>query len=554
MTWSTAYMQGVMPFLWFYLAGFVLAAAVFLPLAALRRHLAPVVLLLVGRQVFAVLVEKFVPAQSAQPSWAVIGHFAFFIGMVHYIYVAAREYFDRFTNRRRRHSSLLRWIAYGTVMAISATAYLEFTQGNVNFGIGIASVAAVIGFALQETLANLFAGLTLEADPPFRVGDWIQGDNFIGEVVDITWRATRLRTFEQDTLVIPNRQLANAMIVNWTTPVRHHGVHLTLGAAYGDAPGRVKEALLTALRDCDGVLADPAPEIYTQAYGDFAVGYDLLFFLQDYKDQLRIKDRVLSRVWYQFRRDGIRIPFPIRDVNFQVQSARERQAEAERETARKIDILRGVVLLKNFPEEDLVYLAGQAHFHRYWKGETVIRQGDVPCFLSILVDGTAHVLLRTGDIDAGDRDLVMHCIDADGKEHTEVKEAAIQKSENPGAITRVPPMEVVVRDGYAEVSTLKPGDFFGEISVLLGQEASATVRSAAELLLLVVDREAFTEVLKKHPESQEAVCNLISKRVRYLHHITKLAQDQRVDVAEEPRTLLSHLRKFLRLTDDRLVR
>ena len=115
--------------------------------------------------------------------------------------------------------------------------------------------AVVIGLALQDTLGNLFAGLAIQIEKPFRVGDWVTIGGQDGLVSEITWRATKMRTKAGNFVVVPNSVLAKDTITNYSEPTRAMRLHVEVGASYEVPPNLVKSVIRAALRN--------APEIRT---------------------------------------------------------------------------------------------------------------------------------------------------------------------------------------------------------------------------------------------------------------------------------------------------
>jgi small-conductance mechanosensitive channel len=187
-----------------------------------------------------------------------------------------------------------------------------------------AVLTAVIGFALQETLGNIFSGLTLQISRPFESGDWVRVADKVGRVHGVGWRATTIVTRAHEWLDIPNPQLAKDLLFNYGSHVVADEVSIGLG--YGEPPNRVREVILGVLRDVPDVLRHPEPEILAWEFGDYAIRYRIKYWLADYGLSEQIHDRVVSSLWYALRRYGIEIPFPIRTL---VLSQERRVEESE---------------------------------------------------------------------------------------------------------------------------------------------------------------------------------------------------------------------------------
>lgn len=137
-----------------------------------------------------------------------------------------------------------------------------------------ALLTAVIGLSLQETLGNLIAGLAIQIQQPFTVGDWIQYDSeprHIGKVQEINWRATTLVTLDEVEIIVPNGFLAKAPLKNFTRPTDVVRRNVYVHAGYEVPPRKVHEIILDAVRDSPGVLAEPPPTVVTNTFADSGV-------------------------------------------------------------------------------------------------------------------------------------------------------------------------------------------------------------------------------------------------------------------------------------------
>ena len=122
-----------------------------------------------------------------------------------------------------------------------------FPQVNLNvFAVSSLVIGYIVGNATQDTLGNLFAGLALNAERPFHIGDWVTVGGHTGVLVDTTWRATRLQTKANDYIVIPNSAIAKESIVNYSRPTRNHACYLQVGVSYDTPPNKVRNVILAA--------------------------------------------------------------------------------------------------------------------------------------------------------------------------------------------------------------------------------------------------------------------------------------------------------------------
>ncbi|MBI3854085.1 MAG: mechanosensitive ion channel family protein [Planctomycetes bacterium] len=149
-----------------------------------------------------------------------------------------------------------------------------------------AILSVVIGLALQESLSNIFAGIMLTIDRPFKAGDWIEIDGKEGKILDSNWRSTRVMTRDDDIIYVPNSTMAKGNIVNLTDPTPEHLCRRRLGVEYSAPPNKVRNVLINLMNHVDGVLKDPPPDVYVVEYADSAIIYDLRYWIIDYDRRL----------------------------------------------------------------------------------------------------------------------------------------------------------------------------------------------------------------------------------------------------------------------------
>jgi small conductance mechanosensitive channel len=195
-------------------------------------------------------------------------------------------------------------VVVGGVMAASQ---LGINVGAALAGIGVVGIA--VGFAAQETIANMIAGFLIFWDRPFKVGDFITTLDKYGEVREITMRTTRIRTMENTYVVIPNKQIIGDMLVNHSLygEVR---VNVPIGIAYKERIAEARKVLLPAASAVSGVLADPAPDVVARGLGDSSVDLEVRVWTDDPSQERRLQVEVLEASKMALDQAGIQIPFP----------------------------------------------------------------------------------------------------------------------------------------------------------------------------------------------------------------------------------------------------
>lgn len=214
---------------------------------------------------------------------------------------------------------LLRGMAVAVLVLVGLFVLLSWAFPRVNLApvfVTSGVVSIVLGLALQELLGNLMAGVVLSVERPFKTGDWIRVGETEGEVMDQTWRATLVRTRENECVFIPNSVAAREVLVNHDRPTPDFLVKTRVGVAYDTPCGTAIAALLDAASRVEEILRAPAPEVYLKDFQDSAILYELRTWIDNYGSLHAVESEIRKQIWYAFKRHGVTIAFPQRDVNF----------------------------------------------------------------------------------------------------------------------------------------------------------------------------------------------------------------------------------------------
>lgn len=424
-----------------------------------------------------------------------------------YVGVVLGEYFlfDFILSRKQQlpPSKLLRDVSRMAVLllilflVISGVFKLDLTTILVSSAV----FSAVIGLALQDILGNVISGVALHVERPFRVGDWVEVADQTGEVVEMSWRATRIRTMENNYVVIPNSNIAKDRIINYKAPSPVLALYLRVGTSYEAPPHKVKQAILEIAAQTPGVLKDPAPHMRTIDYGDFAIEYELKFWINEYQRHPIIQDDLKSRIWYQFKRMGIQIPFPIRTLRFMERVKRKEAETAQNLWTEILDILKRCEIFAPLSEEQRLVLSRNAKLLPFGTGEFLIVQGEAGDSLFIVNKGGVEVSI----------------LGADGS-------------------------KIVLAE-------LGSGESFGEVSLLTGEERSATVKALEDTEAVVVTKEDLRGIMKETPSLAESLSLQLEKRLREMEE--KRVEDKREweEKAEIKEASVKWLRKIREFFD-----
>ena len=183
--------------------------------------------------------------------------------------------------------------------------------------LGVGSVA--VALALQETLSNFFAGLYLLADRPIAPGDYVKIDSHEGFVVEIGWRSTKLRTGENNLVVLPNGILAKSVITNYSMPEPWMTIVIRVGVVYGVDVRRVEKVLMEiaegAVREgLPGLLTNPKPIARLDGFGDSSLDFVMVVHVRELAHRYPVQSELKKRILERLKQEGIEIPYPTHSV------------------------------------------------------------------------------------------------------------------------------------------------------------------------------------------------------------------------------------------------
>jgi len=221
---------------------------------------------------------------------------------------------DVILNLFKRFSGVIIYIT-GIIIALDV---MGFNVMPFIAGAGVAGIA--IGFAAKDTLSNLISGVLLIIDRPLKVGDrvevWSAPSNSAtwGDVVDIGLRATKIRTTDNIVIIIPNNQIMNRDIVNYTVLTDGIRVRIPIGISYDANVKKAKEIIINAALELDWVMRDPAPKVVVRNFGESSVDLQARVWISDPRRRMDTVSYITDRVKEVFDEEGIEIPYPKRDI------------------------------------------------------------------------------------------------------------------------------------------------------------------------------------------------------------------------------------------------
>jgi CRP-like cAMP-binding protein len=289
------------------------------------------------------------------------------------------------------------------------------------------------------------------------LGQWISvGDNPPGQIVERNWRATRIEQKSGDLVIYPNGYLARSRIVNFDAPKRLHRVTFDVKLDNDESPARAADVLQAAVLSAKGVLRSPAPSIQVAGFGDWSINYRVIFWIADFSTENAVVSAALTAIWTHLSWAGISRPLPRSVVSLERARASDEIEDLERLLAR-------MSVFAPLAESERLHLAGELERVYVPHGTRLINEGD---------EGRSLFIVREG--------LFSICVRADGVER--------------------------------KVAELRPGDYFGEASLLTGAPRNASVEALTEAEVFELDKEAVAALLAQRSEVADELARALAER------------------------------------------
>ncbi|MBV9925401.1 MAG: mechanosensitive ion channel [Acidobacteria bacterium] len=400
----------------------------------------------------------------AANEWAVtVAQIAFWMSVALVAVRALNELtFFIFRKRKGYDAPALMRDLFSLVLFVTAgAAILKYTL-DLSFAAllpGSALLGIVLGLALQDTLGNLFSGISLHADKPFQLGDVITVGKHTGVVSSITWRAVKIKTFSNHIVLVGNTSIAKESIE--VCPQNGQNARIVFfSAAYTDSPVKVIHEVREAVREAENVLRYITPVVRVRGLGESGVDYEVKYWLSDYTRYNDTDALIRQRIWYAFRRNGFTFPFPTRTVLMEEVAA---QNGGGRDAETLAGLLSAVDIFSPLTPEELNALALASKNHVFAPGETIIRAGD---------DGDSMFVVSRGGVDVR--------VDSNGAPRT--------------------------------INRLGEGAFFGEMALFTGEPRTANVVASEETEVLEIGHDAMRGLFRTNPDLVEALSHAINER------------------------------------------
>ena len=351
---------------------------------------------------------------------------------------------------------LLAGLVYlGTIFAIVADVFDLPVKGLLATS---GALAIIIGLALQSSLGDVFSGIVLNIERPYRVGDWIILDDTLqGEVVETNWRATHILTGHQDVAIIPNSLIAKSKLVNCSTPSKIHGSSIRIKLEPTLTPAAGCTLLTEVLLGSTHILRTPAPSVTIKDLSAEMIDFELAFSVADIGVVDRAQNELFDRVYRAVTAAGNQ--FSPRLAGAAVKAATEEKSEsgiAER-------LVAGISLFSTLTAEERATLVSQMQRREYKPDQVIVKTGTVLQALCIVSYG-----------------VLVGSVEQDGRR--------------------------------IEVTRLAPGDYFGEGGVLTGKPLNGELTALTRAVIYEISKETLTPILEARPGIAEELSESLASR------------------------------------------
>lgn len=351
-------------------------------------------------------------------------------------------------------------------------------------------VIAVIGFALRTMISDLFTGIALGVERPFRIGDWVElHDGTVGRVVDMNWRATRLLTKEEISVVVSNSELAAGTFKNYSVPDRFFRDEVEILLDYSVTAWRVERLLQSAVWSVPEVVEVPRePEVRIKEFSSDGILWQIRFWVPDYDTMNGLRYKVQRAILRNLHFAGVRVPgqkVELRNLPKQLPQ-------------KDIDFLHAIELLAPLTDEEILVINENMNQKLFRRGTPVVSQGEAGSSLFVVKEGMLSVYVSAKD----------------------------------GRETRV--------------GSLSPGSFFGEMSLLTGAPRGASVVPEVDSLGFEITKETLAPIIMNRPELAESLSETLAERQMRTREAvaamdTESSSDRRASLAKE---MLGGIKRF----------
>lgn len=390
------------------------------------------------------------------------------------------------------------------LLAYGAWVLVRLSYAGLDLSSLVASTAvvtAILAFAMQDTLGNILAGLALQLDHSIHIGDWIELEDISGQVMQVQWRHTAVRTLFGEMVLVPNSQLMKARVMlTGGASVPHRLRTVLFYAPFELRPAAVIQRVEQALdqAEFDMIATSPKPICHLTDFTGGVMTFAVRYWLTNPATPGRGDSLVRQHVHAVFQRQGWKMASPGMDLNLNTRAAHRALAGSSGtpDDESRVRMLRATQLFSPLLDEELLELARRLRPAHYVAGSLLARQDEVGDCLFIVFQGCISIWLE-----------------AHGSRHL-----------------------------LAELGT---GEVVGEMSLMTGEPRRATIMAHTHLDCYVLDKSSFQAILQQRPELAEAFAQLLAVRKQELAALRENVPATPVEL--EKAALLARIRSLFRV-------
>ncbi|MGA9771513.1 MAG: mechanosensitive ion channel family protein [Blastocatellia bacterium] len=386
---------------------------------------------------------------------------------------------------------LLSTILYAICFVLIYKLLLNSELGGLELIATSTVVSVIIGLALQDTLGNFFAGISIHIEQPFHILDSIRIDKELGKVEAVTWRTTSIRTNNNTLIIFPNSKVAREALEVYPFNGLNRRV-LRFPAPYQLPPQRVIPLVRESVRALPNIAPEKTPVVRIAEFHDSSITYEILYWVRDYMLTPDLDAKIREHIWYVYRRNDIDIPYPIRHVLMEEQQPSLKPQEESYEK-----IIESVAIFEPLTADERSAVVRSLVKYIYAPGETILRRGEPGDSMFVISRGKAEVQVPQTD----------------------------------GNLQRV--------------AVLERGNFFGEMALLTGEPRNADVSALDEVEILEIRKSILQELLNENAQLVEALSHKLAERQAELAERSRAMPEAEKRMRSE--TLLNRVKRFFNL-------
>jgi small-conductance mechanosensitive channel len=361
----------------------------------------------------------------------------------------------------RHISGLWRGIYYGGCLVAGIAIYLKANGYSIT-GLWLSTgvVAALAGFALQRTLGDLFAGIALSIERPFQIGDWLEIDSdMTGQVVDVNWRATRLRGWDNATVVIPNSELAGRRFKNLHGETQHYSPWYLIKIPAEVDPRFAKALIMDAALRCAGVLKHPPPVIRMSDVSTQPYEYMVWVTFRNYPAMFAGREELFREIHHALKSSGIQIAPEVRELRVR----KAQQSTSEPPTI--LLALKSLDVASEFTEDELKLLASSSEYLFFDAGTVILHEGAVAAGIDVIVTLVVDTSIATPD--------------------------GVRRS----------------------VGKLRSGEYFGMTSMVTSEPIFVQITAETDVTVIRIGTECMRQIITGNPSHADNLAKIVKQRM-----------------------------------------